>query len=92
MYHKTDHNLNQQIRDLSKIKIPLSFKKILFAVMGYLALLPGVVYLAIATKYDLILYIYLVPLAPIVFITYMTFTGKLKWLIKLAHKLLHTKY
>lgn len=92
MYHKTDHTLNQQIRDLSKIRIPLSFKKILFVVIGYLALLPAVVYLAISTTYDIFLYLYLVPLAPIIFVTYMTFTGKLKWLIKIAHKLLHTKY
>jgi len=92
MYHQTDHNLNRQIRDLSRIKIPLSFKKILFFVVGYLALLPVAIYLTVTTKYDIILYIYLVPLAPIVFVTYMTFTGKLKWLIKVAHKLLHTKY
>ena len=91
MYHKTDHKLNQQIKDLSRIKIPITFKKILFAMIGYLLLLPAVIYLAITSKYDFILYIYLIPLAPIISITYLIFTGKLKWIIRIAHKLFHSK-
>lgn len=86
MYHKTDHSLNRKIEDLNKIKINLSFKKLLLTVLSYLVMLPVITYLAISTQNVIVLYIYLAPLAPVVFITYAIFTGKLKWLIKLAHK------
>ena len=46
-----------------QIKIPITFKKILFAMIGYLMLLPAVIYLAISTRYDYILYIYLIPVS-----------------------------
>lgn len=87
MYHKTDHALNSQIADLNKVKINVSFKKMLITTVAYFLLLPIFVYLAITTQYDIIIYLYLTPLAPIIFVTYAIFTGKLKWLIKIAHKL-----
>lgn len=87
MYHKTDHVLNSQIADLSKIKVNISFRKLLVIMFFYFLLIPFFVYLAITTHYDIILYLYLAPLAPIVFVTYAIFTGKLKWLIKITHKI-----
>ena len=87
MYHKTDHTLNNQIADLSKVRVNISFRKLLLVTVFYLLLIPVFVYLAVATQYDIILYLYLTPLAPIIFVTYTIFTGKLKWLIKIAHKI-----
>ena len=87
MYHKTDHTLNNQIADLSKVKVNISFRKMLLVTVFYLLFIPFFVYLAVTTQYDIILYLYLTPLAPIIFVTYAIFTGKLKWLIKIAHRI-----
>lgn len=87
MYHKTDHTLNSQIADLNRVKVNISFRKILLVTIFYLLLIPFFVYLAISTRYDVILYLYLAPLIPIIFVTYAIFTGKLKLLIKIAHKI-----
>jgi len=85
VYHKTDHRLNKQIHDLQKIKIQVSLWTIIGYSILYFLLLPVVV--AVSERYNsnIILYLYLSPLVPVIAISYLLFTGKLSLLIKILH-------
>ena len=87
MHHKSDEHLNRQIKDLSNIKIPVSGRKIIVGSITYIVLAPLIIILTIRLDNALLLYLYLIPFLPVVGITYLIFTGKLKWVIKLLHKI-----
>ncbi len=87
MYHKSDELLNKQIRDLSNIKIPVSGRRFIVGSITYILLAPLIVIFTIRLDTTLLLYLYLIPFLPVVGITYLVFTGKLKWVIKLLHRI-----
>lgn len=88
MYHKTDHRLNRQIRDLHSTKIPVSLRTILLWTIVYFIGLPIVLYVTELTNNQTIMYIFLLPVFPVIGITYFIFTGKLPIVIKVLHRLL----
>lgn len=87
MYHKSDHRLNKQIQDLQRININISLRTIILYSALYLLVLPFVVLIAEWYNANLILYLYLIPLLPVSAVTYLLFTGKISFLIKILHRL-----